>query len=108
LSSSSFSAAAAAADALVPSTTAAHQPKQAVKYSSASVFAGDDVAAATARENLAEDLRSIHKEITGETLSFRASESKFGIGLMMKDGPMGYPHIVGVRQGSAADNGGVR
>ncbi len=61
-----------------------------VKHSSASVSAGDGNSSAKARENLAEDLRSIHKEETGETLTFRASESKFGIGLMMKDGAMGY------------------
>ncbi len=75
---------------LVPSTTAAHQPKQTVKYSSASVSAGNGIAPANAREKLAEDLQSIHKEVTGETLMFRASESKFGIGLMMKEGAMGY------------------
>ncbi len=37
-----------------------------------------------------------------------ASGDLFGVGLMLKAGAMGYPEVVGVRQGSAAEAGGVR
>ena len=57
---------------------------------------------------LAEDFKSIHKQVTGEELLLERGDDEYGVGLLLKAGVMGYPQVVGVRPGSAADVGGVR
>ena len=60
------------------------------------------------RPRLAESLKSIHRQATGEELGFDWSGREYGVGLLLKAGAMGYPQVVGVKQGSAAEAGGVR
>jgi hypothetical protein len=50
----------------------------------------------------------VRKQVTGEEFTVGECGDLFGVGLMLKAGAMGYPEVVGVRQGSAADAGGVR
>ena len=59
------------------------------------------------RGALEKQLKGVYEQMTCEELMLANDEDLFGVGIMLKAGPMGYPQIAGVRAGSAAEAGGV-
>jgi hypothetical protein len=59
------------------------------------------------REALEQQLHGVYEEMTCDELLLENDKDLFGVGIMLKAGPMGYPQIAGVRAGSAAEAGGV-